>query len=103
MGIGLYIQIVNFMKSILCGLLFFVLYDVFRILRTFLRFGTVSVFIQDFLYLFLVFVGTFLFVFAINDGALRIYILCGILCGWLLGFFTYGKVSRFVIKKSKKE
>ena len=103
MEIDIYIQIVNFVKALLCGSLFFVLYDMFRILRTFFKSGALFVFVQDILYLLFVFIGTFIFVFAINNGALRIYILCGILCGWLLGFVTFGRVSNFVIKKCRKQ
>ena len=103
MELDVYTQIINFIKALLCGSLFFILYDMFRILRTFFRCGALIVFIQDFLYLLFVFISTFIFVFAINDGELRIYILCGILCGWLLGFGTYGRVSTFVIKKCRKQ
>ncbi len=96
-------QIMNFIKALLCGSLYFILYDMFRILRTFFKSNAVIVFIQDFLYMSFVFISTFIFVFAFNEGALRIYILCGILVGWLVSFATYGRFSRFVIKKCRKQ
>lgn len=103
MGIDIYAQLVNFIKALLCGSLFFVLYDIFRVMRSFFKSGALIVFIQDFLYSFFILIGTFIFVFSVNNGELRIYILCGILCGWLLSFLTYGRVSSFVMKKCRKQ
>ena len=50
--------------SIISIVVGFVLYDIFRVLRTFFKSGAVVVFIQDFLYSFFILVGTFIFVFS---------------------------------------
>ena len=103
MELDISLQLWNFARSLLFGFASFVLFDMLRIIRSLFRCGTVTVFIQDFLYFFVVVISSLIFVFAINDGDAQLYILGGILLGWLLGFVTYGRLTSFVIKKCRKQ
>ncbi len=103
MELDISFQLLNFVKSFLFGLTAFVLFDMFRVIRSFFCFKVISVFIQDFLYFLMVVISALIFVFAINDGEVQLYILGGIFAGWTVGFGTYGRLTTFVIKKCRKQ
>ena len=70
-------------------------YDVFRIVRRWLRPSVWHVFFQDCLYAVTAALFTFLFTIALNGGELRTYVLAGL----FLGFFAYRHtVGRMAVK-----
>lgn len=70
-------------------------YDVFRIIRRWLRPSAWRVFFQDCLYAVTAALFTFLFTIALNGGELRTYVLFGL----SLGFFAYRRtVGRMAVK-----
>ena len=103
MELDISLQILNFFRSLLFGFAAFIFFDMFRIIRSVFHCGVLSVFIQDFLYFFMLVISVLIFVFAVNNGDVQIYILGGIFLGWMLGFHTYGKLTNFVIKKCRKQ
>lgn len=103
MELDISFQILNFARSLLFGFAAFVLFDMFRLIRSLFHCGTFIVFIQDFLYFFVTAVAALIFVFAINDGDAQLYILGGIFLGWTVGYCTYGRLTNFVIKKCRKQ
>lgn len=70
-----------------CGLGFWLgaYYDFYRVLRRFLNPRAWQVFLQDILFFATSAPLTFLFLLAVNDGVLRVYLFVGI----ALGFFAY--------------
>lgn len=96
-------QCLNFLKSFLFGFSAFVFFDIFRIVRSFFRCGAVSVFFQDLIYFFFVSVSAVIFLFAVNDAEIRLYILGAILFGWIIGFLSYGKLSSYCVGKCRKK
>ena len=102
MELDIALQLINFAKSVLFGFAFFVIFDMFRIIRSFFKCGAVFIFFQDVIYFISAALSLLIFFFAINSGEVRIYILFGVSLGWLFGFFTYGKLSSYVVKKCRK-
>lgn len=96
------VQIANFLRSLLFGFIAFVVFDIFRLIRSIFKCNAIIVFIQDFLYFIMLVVSTLVFVFAINSGELQLYIFGGILLGWVAGYATYGQLTFFVMKKCRK-
>lgn len=73
------------------GFLLGAYYDVFRILRVLLKPRPFGVFIQDIVY-FLTAAGmTFVFVLAVTDGVLRVYLFAGLLTGFFAYRYTVGR------------
>lgn len=95
------VQMMNFLKTLLFGIIIFTVYDLFRFIRSIFRCGTAVIFIQDIFYFFAVTVAALIFIFAVNDGEVRIYILAGIFLGWLVGYSTIGRLSGKVLKKCR--
>lgn len=79
------------------GFLLGAYYDLFRILRRFLRSGTVSVCLQDCLYFTSSAVVTFLFLLAVTGGVLRVFVLVGMVLGFVAYRHTVGRVSVRVV------
>lgn len=90
MGIGIAEQTVAFLWSVAFGALLGLFYDVFRIFRVTVRTPSVIVFFQDVVFWFFAGLSTFLFIFVINAGELRLFLFLGILAGAVVYFFTLG-------------
>lgn len=90
MGIGIAEQTVDFLWSVAFGALLGLFYDVFRIVRVAVRAPSPVVFIQDVVFWFLAGLCTFIFIFAINAGELRLFLFLGILAGAAAYYFTLG-------------
>ncbi len=84
-------QAVNFLYSVVLGVLFAFVYDFFRSLRKCKPHTILSVFMEDISYFFILSVITFVFLLALTNGQVRAYILIGILLGFLLFIFTLSK------------
>ena len=102
MELNITLQLINFAKSLLFGFAFFALFDMFRVLRSIFNFSTLVVFFQDLAYFMVTSLSMLIFFFAVNNGEIRIYILFGMFLGWIIGFFTYGKMTRSVVEKCQK-
>lgn len=74
-------------------------YDLFRCLRVFVRCSAVSVLFQDLFYFFTAAVASFLFIFEVNDGTVRLFILFAFLIGGVLFRITSGTVLLWICKR----
>ena len=77
--------------SVLFGFGLGMFYDLFRIFRTLVSCGKVTVFLQDMIYFFLSSFLAFGFILILNDGAVRLYLLIAFIIGWLLCYYTLGR------------
>jgi len=89
-GSGIAEQTVGFLWSVAFGALLGLFYDVFRIVRVAVRAPSVVVFFQDVAFWFLAGLCTFIFIFAVNAGELRLFLFLGILAGAVVYYFTLG-------------
>lgn len=83
-------QLAVLLWSLLFGAFLGAVYDLFRGFRVFVRCSAVFVLLQDLLYFVAAAVASFLFIFEVNDGTVRIFILFAFLVGGLLFRFTAG-------------
>ena len=74
------------------GFLLGAYYDVFRILRKWIRPGAVRVFFEDVLYFVSAALLTFLFLLAVNGGVFRVYVCVGLAAGCAAYRYTVGRV-----------
>ncbi len=95
-----------FLLSLGMGFLLGILYDVVRIIRLIVSRGRAALFIFDFLYLALCAVLIYLFIIAVNMGAVRAYILIAQLLGFFCYYISFGivviRISDKIISLSKK-
>ena len=89
-----------FLKSAGVGYLLGLLYLLFQFLRLIGLSQSVAVFIQDVLYFCLSAVIVFLFVFEVNSGVFRFYILVGILMGFVLFRCVPGAAAERFLRRS---
>lgn len=92
-------QITGFIFSCVLGVVFCLLYDLFRAFRLVKAHKTIFVFLEDILYFSLASVITFLFLLSITNGEIRGYILFGIALGFFAANFA---VSRFFLAVTTK-
>ena len=88
--------------SLLFGVGLGIVYDLLRCVRVFVRCGTVSVFFQDLLYFLVAAVASFAFIFEVNDGTVRMFILFAFLAGGLFCRFTLGNLTVRLCCRMKK-
>lgn len=91
-----------FVKSIALGILLGGCYDFVRILRTVIRFGKKLFIASDFIYCLWVAFLIFSFLLNENFGIPRFYIFLGTALGFLVWYFTIGKIDMFLAKKLRK-
>lgn len=85
--------------SLATGAWLMMAYDTLRVFRLLIRHGPVWMGIEDFLYWMYAGVVTFMLLYEQNDGALRAYVILGVLAGMIL----YDRlISRFFFKGLKK-
>ena len=97
--------------SLLFGMCLGVAYDCLRAFRIFVSCSAVSILFQDLLYFFTAAVASFLFIFEVNDGTVRLFILSAFLAGGLAERFTVGvctvgichRIKTFFLSRPKKE
>ena len=73
-------------------------YDVFRILRVFVRCEKRHVILQDVVFCFVAGVASFLLCLAVNWGEIRFYLLAGEAIGLCAYFLTLGEVTLWLSK-----
>jgi spore cortex biosynthesis protein YabQ len=83
-----------FLSTVYAGLIIGFLYDCCRMVRKMIRAGVVITGVLDLLFWSIIGVLSFLVLFYVNDGNVRIYTLLGFAVGWILYLLS---LSRFVM------
>lgn len=86
-----------FIMFIFNGILIGVLFDIFRILRKSFKTSDFITYIEDITFWILAGVLTLYFIFYLNNGEIRLYILIGIILGIAIYILT---ISKYIIKFS---
>lgn len=106
MEISVASQTYTFLMSIVFGALLGIFYDIFRIIRIAFKTGRIAIFIEDAIFFTISAVLTFIFIFAVNSGEVRFFILFGILAGAVIYYYTLGSLifrsAKIIIKYVKK-
>lgn len=87
-----------FLMSILLGLSFGALWDIFRILRLSIPSGKVFVFIQDVVYCLIICLSTLIFFYFFTFGGFRFFVLIGEFFGFIIYYFTIGNIVFNIFK-----
>ena len=87
-----------FFMSLGLGVVFGALWDVFRILRLGMPLGRVFVFLQDIIYFAIICLLTLIFFYFFTFGGFRLFVLLGEFLGFLVYYFTIGRVVFNVFK-----
>ena len=77
-------------------------YDLLRCVRCVVVCSSVSVFFQDLFYFLFAAIASFLFIFEVNDGTVRLFILFAFLLGGLVDRCTFGLLTVSLCKGIKK-
>ncbi len=97
--------------SLLFGVCLGVAYDCLRAFRVFVPCSAVSLLFQDLFYFLTAAVASFLFIFEVNDGTVRLFILLAFLLGGLAERFTLGffilricrRIKTFFLQRPRKK
>ncbi len=97
--------------SLLFGACLGAVYDVLRAFRVFVKCPAVAVLFQDLFYFLTAALASFLFIFEVNDGTVRLFILLAFLAGGLTERSTVGlivlrlcyRIQNFFLRRSKRE
>lgn len=87
-------QLYSFFISCIFGIGYCIFYDIFRSLRKVKKHSAIVVFLEDIIYFSIIGIVTFLLQLAFSAGEIRLYLLFGILLGFIVWNFT---VSKFLI------
>jgi hypothetical protein len=90
-----------FLWSLLFGLGLGAFFDVFRVFRLFVRCSAVTVLFQDLFCFLTAALASFLFVFEVNDGTVRLFILGAFLVGSVAFRISVGQLLTCFCKKIK--
>lgn len=91
-------QLQLFLFGILLGIIFGLLFDIFRVIRVFSG-GKVSVFFQDFIYFLLCSIPTFIYLFVFNRGQVRFFALLSIFIGATAYYLSVGRFLFPVLRR----
>ncbi len=86
------VQSAAFLYSLLPGILIGVIYGLFKLLRTVFNFSNVMTFAADVAFMIISAVLIYLYILAFLSGYVRLYLLPGILAGFLAYRLTLGKL-----------
>lgn len=89
-------QSTAFLCSLVFGAVAGLLYDIFKIIRMTLCKGKASVFVTDFLYVFIVSLNLFIFSVAYMLGFFRVFVTVGSFLGFVICRLTLGRLLSFV-------
>lgn len=99
-------QTVLFLESILLGMVLSVIFDVFRIIRIGIPLPSFVIVIEDILYFLICAVVTYFFMLKTTYGQVRGFIIIGEIIGFIIYYFTVGKlvisVSKTIISVVKR-
>ena len=101
MGLSNAQQLTVLLYSLLFGVGLGAAYDVLRIFRVFVSCHPVAVLFQDLFYFVLAAVASFLFVFEVNDGTVRLFILAAFFVGGLAFRGTLGQGTVALSRRAK--
>lgn len=87
-----------FLMSILLGLGFGALWDIFRILRLGIPSGKIIIFIQDVVYCLVVCLSTLIFFYFFTFGGFRFFVFIGEFFGFIIYYFTIGHIVFNIFK-----
>lgn len=87
-----------FLISILLGLSFGALWDIFRILRLSIPSGKIFIFIQDVIYCLIICLSTLIFFYFFTFGGFRFFVLIGEFFGFIIYYFTIGHIVFNIFK-----
>lgn len=98
---GLSLELSLFVRSVLMGILFGVIFDMLRVVRIIIPHKNWLVFAEDFL--FMLFCGFWFFIFSMTSarGQLRAFLLIGSGIGFVLYIVTIGAVVKRVVTKTR--
>ena len=98
-----YSQFTSFLISICAGIIYCLIYDIFRGYRLYKKVNNFVVFFQDIGYFVLITFATFLLLIAFSNGEIRAYIIFALLIGFIVCNFTISKITvkvfGFIFKK----
>lgn len=78
--------------SLLFGVCLGAVYDLLRAFRVFVQSPAVAVLFQDLFYFLTAALASFLFIFEVNDGTVRLFILLGFFAGGMAERCTLGQI-----------
>lgn len=93
------VEVNNFLRAIMLGVIFGFAYDILRILRRIVKRGRIAISIEDVFYWFVVSIIMFIFLYQINGGTVRAYVIVAVAIGMILYEISIG---RFVVKYVSK-
>lgn len=82
-----------FLLSVLAGVVFGLLYDLFRIFRVMWRGGRIKLFFEDMVFSTLSALLLCIFVFNANMGVVRLFMFVGLIIGFFSYRFTFGLLT----------
>lgn len=96
-----------FFRAIILGALFALIYDFIRIIRRIVFKSFIIMGLEDILYWLIMSVMTCVFLYKVNGGVIRLYIITGIVAGMILYELSIGRfavkyltiVLRFILRK----
>lgn len=86
------LQILNFLYSIILGVMFDLFYDVFKAFRLTIKCSDFFIFIQDIIYFMIVSIVSFCFFLVFTCGEIRFYILTGLVIGFFVSRFSLSRI-----------
>lgn len=96
-------QLLTFACSLLCGVIFGILYELFRLIREAVRGGRAFIFFCDLVFMLICAVVSVLFSICFVRGNTRYFVVAGELAGLLAVRFTLGQISiRFFVPLFRK-
>jgi spore cortex biosynthesis protein YabQ len=99
MNFNIGLETANFFLSILLGLIFGMIYDLFRIARLAVKHKTIAVFIEDILFFTVIAFLSFIFSLASTNGTVRGYQIIGEISGFSLYIATLGEATLYFADK----
>lgn len=85
-------QALLFLMSVVMGVFFGLLYEVFRISRIAFNLSKLAIAIEDFVFLMLCAIGVFAFSIEYGNGMIRLFFVIGALLGAILYLLTVGRL-----------
>jgi spore cortex biosynthesis protein YabQ len=99
MGLSNAQQLTVLLYSLLFGVGLGAAYDVLRVFRVFVSCHPVAVLFQDLFYFVLAAVASFIFVFEVNDGTVRLFILAAFFAGGMAERISLGQIALRVSRR----
>ena len=93
------LQAINFLYSIVLGIILALVYDFIRALRKIKAYSAIAVFFQDVIYFILAVPIVFCFLLATTNGELRGFVFFGIMLGFIISLLSVSRLNlKFLVK-----